>query len=109
PDAVGRYQAERDELSLRLFRVTGRIAAFDWTPDDIGGHLLELKDAMAEEIAAMTDRGDDPGQRLDPARRPPPASAQTGTTRPWPRPGAAGLGHTAGVMRTAVPHRQDVP
>jgi flavin-dependent dehydrogenase len=54
PDAVGRYQAERDELSLRLFRVTGRIAAFDWTADEIGAHLLELKDAMAEEIAAMT-------------------------------------------------------
>jgi hypothetical protein len=54
PDAVGRYQAERDELSLRLFRVTGRIAAFNWTADDIGGHLLEMKDAMADEMAAMT-------------------------------------------------------
>ena len=27
PNAVGRYQAERDELSLRLFRVTGQVAA----------------------------------------------------------------------------------
>ena len=54
PGAVGRYQAERDELSLRLFRVAGRIAAFDWTADQIGEHLLELKDAMAEEMAAMT-------------------------------------------------------
>ena len=54
PGAVARYQAERDELSLRLFRVTGRIAAFDWTADEIGGHLLELNAAMAEEIAAMT-------------------------------------------------------
>lgn len=41
PDAVSRYQAERDELSLRLFRVTGRIASFDWTAEEIGGHLLE--------------------------------------------------------------------
>jgi menaquinone-9 beta-reductase len=57
PDSVRRYQAERDELSLRLFRVTGRIASFDWTADDIGDHLLELKDAMAEEVAAMTDPG----------------------------------------------------
>jgi flavin-dependent dehydrogenase len=62
PDAVGRYQEERDELSLRLFRVAGRIASFEWTADDIGEHLLELKDAMAEEVAAMTgehriDRG----------------------------------------------------
>jgi len=54
PGAVARYQAERDELSLRLFRVTGRIAAFDWTADEIGGHLLELSDAMADEMAAMT-------------------------------------------------------
>jgi hypothetical protein len=56
--------------------VTGRIAAFDWTADDIGDHLLELKDALAEEVAAMTDsyRGD-PGWRLDPSRRPELASA----------------------------------
>ena len=54
PGAVARYQAERDELSLRLFRVTGRIATFDWTADEIGGHLLELNTAMAEEMAAMT-------------------------------------------------------
>lgn len=54
PDAVGRYQAERDELSLRLFRVTGRIASFDWTAEEIGGHLLELGEAMAEEATAMS-------------------------------------------------------
>ena len=70
PGAVGRYQAQRDELSLRLFRVTGRIACFDWTADEIGDHLLELKDAMAEEVAAMT------GDHLrDPGRQPEPASA----------------------------------
>jgi flavin-dependent dehydrogenase len=63
PGAVGRYQAERDELSLRLFRVTGRIASFAWTADEIGGHLLELNDAMAEEMAAMT--AGDPGRRLE--------------------------------------------
>ena len=66
PDAVGRYQTERDELSLRLFRVTGRIASFDWTADEIGDHLLELKDAMAEELAAMTgDHLGDPGPQLE--------------------------------------------
>ena len=54
PDAVGRYQAERDELSMRLFRVTGRIVSFAWTADEIGGHLLELGEAMAEEAVAMT-------------------------------------------------------
>ena len=66
PDAVGRYQAERDELSLRLFRVTGRIASFAWTADEIAGHLLELGEAMAEEAAAMTDNDRaDPGRRLE--------------------------------------------
>ena len=69
PGAAGRYQAERDELSLRLFRVTGRIAAFDWTAGEIGAHLLELKDAMAEEIAAMTHgHWGVPRQRLAPSR-----------------------------------------
>jgi flavin-dependent dehydrogenase len=63
PGAVGRYQAERDELSLRLFRVTGRIAAFDWTADEIGDHLLKLSGAMAAETAAMADG--DLGRRLE--------------------------------------------
>ena len=66
PDAVHRYQAERDELSLRLFRVTGRIASYTWTADQIGDHLLELGEAMAEEAAAMTAGGrGDPGRRLE--------------------------------------------
>jgi flavin-dependent dehydrogenase len=66
PDAVRRYQAERDELSLPLFRVTGRIASFTWTADQIGDHLLELSEAMAEEAAAMTDNDRaDPGRRLE--------------------------------------------
>jgi menaquinone-9 beta-reductase len=63
PDAVGRYQAERDELSLRLFRVTGRMASFAWTADEIAGHLLELGEAMAAEAAAMS--AGDPGRRLE--------------------------------------------
>jgi flavin-dependent dehydrogenase len=66
PDAMCRYQAERDELSLRLFRVTGRIASFEWAADDIGSHLRELNDAMAEEVAAMTgDHFGDPGRQLE--------------------------------------------
>ena len=43
--------------------MTGRIASFEWTADDIGEHLLELKDAMAEEVAAMTGE-----HRIDPGR-----------------------------------------
>jgi flavin-dependent dehydrogenase len=64
PGAVGRYQAERDELSLRLLRVTGRIATFAWTADEIAEHLLELGEAMAEEAAAMT-RWPGLGRRLE--------------------------------------------
>ena len=66
PDAVRRYQAERDELSLRLFRVTARIASFAWTADEIGDHLFELGNAMTEETAAMTagNQGD-PGRPLE--------------------------------------------
>ena len=64
PDAVRRYQAERDELSLRLFRVTGRMASFGWIADQIGAYLLELvSSAMAAETAAMTSG--DPGLRLE--------------------------------------------
>src|SRR5215813_670264 len=70
PGAVARYQAERDELSLRLFRVSGRMAAFDWTADEIGGHLFELNAAMAEEMAAMTHgHWGMAGRRLDPRRQ----------------------------------------
>ena len=63
PDAVRLHQAERDELSLHLFRVTGRMASFDWTADQIGAYLLELGAAMAEETAALTSG--DPGLRLE--------------------------------------------
>jgi len=63
PDAVRRYQAERDELSLRLFRVTGRMASFAWTADEIAEHLLELGNAMAAETAVMTSG--DPARRLE--------------------------------------------
>jgi hypothetical protein len=56
---------------LRLFRVTERIAAFDWTADEISGHLLELKDAQAEEMAAMTHgHWGVPRRRLDAGRQP---------------------------------------
>jgi hypothetical protein len=67
PDAVRRYQAERDELSLRRFRMTGRMASFDWTADELDAYLLELGAAMAAETAAMTSG--------DPGRRPELASA----------------------------------
>src|SRR5262249_17882001 len=56
PGAVCRYQAERDDLSLRLFRVTRRLPPFAWPRGEIGAHLPELRAAMAEEAAAMTGR-----------------------------------------------------
>ena len=43
--------------------MTGRIASFDWTADEIAEDLLELGEAMAEEAVAMTSG--DPGRRLE--------------------------------------------
>ena len=39
--------------------MTGRIASFAWTADEIGDHLLELGNAMAAE-----DGGDDASQAI---------------------------------------------
>ena len=55
-------------MSLRLFRVTERIASFDWTADDIGDHLQELSDGGAVAVTAMTGAHQgDPGRQLEPA------------------------------------------
>ena len=103
PDAVGRYQAERDELSLRLFRVTGRIAAFDWTADEIGAHLLELNDAMAGEIAAMTH-----GHWGVPRRRPRAGVGLDAASPPAPSsPAGISSGYRADPVGTMSHHQGD--
>ena len=52
-EALAAYQTTRDELSVPLFRVTDVIAAHRWTADEIGGLLLQLSSAMADEVDAL--------------------------------------------------------
>ena len=52
-DALARYQATRDQLSLPLFRTTDTIAAQRWTDQEIGELLLQLSAAMADEVDAL--------------------------------------------------------
>lgn len=60
--ALRAFQRQRDRLSTRLFDVTDRIAAHDWTEDEVRRLLIELTAAMSEEIDAVLalDRGDPP-------------------------------------------------
>jgi flavin-dependent dehydrogenase len=44
------YQALRDRLSLPMFAVVEQIAALQWEADEIGGLLLEVNAAMADEV-----------------------------------------------------------
>jgi 2-polyprenyl-6-methoxyphenol hydroxylase-like FAD-dependent oxidoreductase len=52
-DALARYQATRDQLSVRLFGTTDTIATQRWTDEEIGALLLQLSEAMAEEVDAL--------------------------------------------------------
>jgi flavin-dependent dehydrogenase len=49
--ALASYQATRDRLSERLFTVTDDIASFDWSLDQIPMLLLQLSDAMGDEVS----------------------------------------------------------
>jgi 2-polyprenyl-6-methoxyphenol hydroxylase-like FAD-dependent oxidoreductase len=51
--ALAEYQAVRDRLSLPLFAVVDTIAAQRWSDDEIGGLLLQLSSAMADEVDAI--------------------------------------------------------
>ena len=52
-DALAAYQATRDRLSAELFRVTDRIAACDWTADEISELLIQLSASMADEVTEL--------------------------------------------------------
>jgi 2-polyprenyl-6-methoxyphenol hydroxylase-like FAD-dependent oxidoreductase len=52
-EALAEYQAVRDRLSLPLFHVVDTIAAQRWSDDEIGGLLLQLSSAMADEVDAI--------------------------------------------------------
>jgi flavin-dependent dehydrogenase len=48
--ALAAYQATRDRFSERLFVVTDAIASFAWDLDEIRTLLLQLSDAMSDEV-----------------------------------------------------------
>jgi 2-polyprenyl-6-methoxyphenol hydroxylase-like FAD-dependent oxidoreductase len=55
-DALARYQATRDHLTLPLLTATDAVASYAWAAHEIGPLLLQLSSAMADEvdvIAAM--------------------------------------------------------
>jgi 2-polyprenyl-6-methoxyphenol hydroxylase-like FAD-dependent oxidoreductase len=83
-DALAGYQKTRDALSAALFDLTDVIAGHHWTDEEIPGLLLQLKDAMAEEVAALAALSPLPSASR-PQRSPSPRS---GTGRPTADPDA---------------------
>lgn len=59
--ALQAYERTRDELSLPLLSATERIAAFDWSIDELKQTLRELSDANQADTRALLelDRGKD--------------------------------------------------
>jgi flavin-dependent dehydrogenase len=55
PEAVvlAAFQRQRDQLSTALFDVTERVAAHDWTEDELRRALRELSAAMSDEIQTL--------------------------------------------------------
>lgn len=53
PGALARYQDLRDRLSMPLFKVTGEIAAFDWSLDRLKILHAGLSGAMKVELTHM--------------------------------------------------------
>ncbi|WP_409330570.1 NAD(P)/FAD-dependent oxidoreductase [Trujillonella humicola] len=51
--ALAGYQRERDRLSVALFDVTERVAAHDWTEEELRRLLRELAAAMSDEIEVL--------------------------------------------------------
>jgi flavin-dependent dehydrogenase len=49
-DAMAGYQAVRDRLSLRLFRTTEAVAAYDWDTPTIQRLLREVSASMSDEV-----------------------------------------------------------
>lgn len=48
--SLGEYQEMRDSVIAPVFDVTDRIAGYDWTMDEIRGHLRELSRAVKPEL-----------------------------------------------------------
>jgi flavin-dependent dehydrogenase len=53
PAALAEYQAERDRLALPLMTAADRIAAYQWSDEEIPDLLLDLNAAMAADVEAI--------------------------------------------------------
>ncbi len=53
--SMQQYQEFRNALSADLFAVTERIAAYDWTMDDLKTHLMDLSKAMKAELTCLDE------------------------------------------------------
>ncbi len=51
--ALAGYQAKRDALSLQLFEVSDRIAAYSWGSTEIQQLLREVSSAMSDEVGLL--------------------------------------------------------
>jgi flavin-dependent dehydrogenase len=51
--ALAGYQAKRDALSAQMFEVSDRIAAYDWSPDEIHQLLRQVSSAMSDEVGML--------------------------------------------------------
>ncbi len=49
-DALAAYGRIRDRLSTDFIGLSDQVAAFDWSLEEVRGHLLELSRAMNEEV-----------------------------------------------------------
>jgi 2-polyprenyl-6-methoxyphenol hydroxylase-like FAD-dependent oxidoreductase len=50
PDALDRYEARRDELSLPLLLAADELASYRWTMDEVRVHLRTLGRALKDEL-----------------------------------------------------------
>ena len=62
------YQQQRDRLSEPLFRVTDRLAAYDWDEASVRRLVLELSSAMSDQVEATLARANDLNAGKRPAR-----------------------------------------
>ena len=65
-ETMAEYERERDELSMRLFEVTDRIASCAWDLAELKALHQALSDEMKREAAALAERHDQDGE---PARK----------------------------------------
>jgi 2-polyprenyl-6-methoxyphenol hydroxylase-like FAD-dependent oxidoreductase len=52
-DALSRYQAERDRLSIPMLSMSDRVATYAWDDEEIGTLLRQLASTMADEVDAL--------------------------------------------------------